>query len=54
MLAEFIIIAVIAAYAVWVIVRKIRQFRQGKFCDCDCGSCPGQAKCRTKERDRGE
>ncbi len=47
-MAEIMIMVVIAGYAAWVIKRKIRRFRQGKFCECDCAGCSGRAGCRGK------
>ena len=41
----------LALYVLWVVRRKIRQLRSGKFCDCsDCGGgCDCGCGCSSKE-----
>lgn len=34
-----VIVAVIAAYCVFVIRKKIRDVKAGKFCGCGCSQC---------------
>lgn len=48
MVISILIAAAIALYAGWVIRKKVRDFRRGKFCDCGCGSC--DCGCGKKER----
>lgn len=36
-------ILIILAVA-FVIARKVRNIKQGKFCDCGCDSCPNKCK----------
>lgn len=39
---KIVIGLIIAVYAVFVIVKKIRDFKKGKYCsccDCGCGHC---------------
>lgn len=39
MIWSIVIGILLTLYVLWVVRRKIRQFREGKFCDCsDCGS----------------
>ena len=37
----------ILLYAVWVIVRRVKDFRKGKYCSCGCGTC---GKCKKEEK----
>lgn len=30
---------IIVVYVIWIVRRKVRQFRQGRFCDCGCNGC---------------
>gem|GEM_PF-3824448 len=40
-----LLILIIAAYVIFVCVKKIRDFRKGKYCSCcDCG-CGGKKCC---------
>jgi hypothetical protein len=41
----YIIGALIIAYAGYVIYKKIKDIKAGKFCSCGCGDCPSKAKC---------
>ena len=43
---SFIITALAAAYALLVIIRKIKNIKRGKFCSCGCGECT--KKCSRK------
>lgn len=40
MAATIIIGLLIAVYCIWVIRRKYRQAKKGKFCSCGCQDCP--------------
>ena len=48
MLWSIIIGILLAIYVLWVIRRKVRQFREGKYCSgscCDCGcTCSAREK----------
>lgn len=40
--AATIILALgIGLYAVWVIKKKVKDAKNGKFCSCGCAGCPG-------------
>lgn len=41
----FILGGLIAAYAVYVIYKKVKAAKAGKFCTCGCGGCPSKIKC---------
>ena len=43
MIWSVIIGILLALYVLWVIRRKVRQFREGKFCDCN--NCGGGCDC---------
>ena len=45
-MAEIIIGGLIAAWAVYVIYKKIRQIRSGRYCSCCEGDCAG---CKRKQ-----
>lgn len=52
MLATIIIVLLIVLYSSWVIYKKVKDARKGKFCGCSCDSCPSEKKCnsnKTKE-----
>lgn len=40
--------ALIAIYAGFIIYKKVKDFKNGKFCSCGCGDCPSKAKCSDK------
>jgi hypothetical protein len=37
--------ALIAIYAGYVIYKKVKDIRAGKFCSCGCSDCPTKIKC---------
>ena len=37
-----IILAVIALYCFWVIRKKVKDVKKGKFCSCGCQDCPSK------------
>ncbi|MBQ8509750.1 MAG: FeoB-associated Cys-rich membrane protein [Clostridia bacterium] len=43
---EIIIILAIAAWAAFVIIRKIRRAKRGQYCDCGCSSCSESCNCK--------
>lgn len=44
-MATYMIVGAIAVYAIYIVQRKIRDWRQGKFCGCGCQSCAGKPAC---------
>lgn len=42
MAATIVIVLLIAVYCIWVIRRKYRQAKEGKFCSCGCQDCPSR------------
>lgn len=42
MLATIIIGLAIAGYCLWVIRKKWKDTKQGKFCSCGCADCPSR------------
>lgn len=42
-MATFLIGGLIALYAIYVIVHRVREMRKGKYCSCGCQDC--QANC---------
>ncbi|MBP3284214.1 MAG: FeoB-associated Cys-rich membrane protein [Clostridia bacterium] len=46
-MARVIIIGILLGYCAFVIYRKVKNVKAGKFCDCGCSSC--EAKCHKKE-----
>ncbi|GKX65371.1 FeoB-associated Cys-rich membrane protein [Inconstantimicrobium mannanitabidum] len=42
---EIIIGAAIIAYAGYVVYKKYKDMKKGKFCSCGCDSCPSKIKC---------
>ncbi|BBF45300.1 hypothetical protein lbkm_4062 [Lachnospiraceae bacterium KM106-2] len=43
---EFIILFLIAAYAGFVITKKVKDIKKGKYCSCGCDSCTSSSKCK--------
>jgi hypothetical protein len=43
---EYIIICAITIYFIYVIYKKIKNIRKGKFCDCGCENCSIRNKCK--------
>lgn len=50
MLATTGIAALLILYAIWVIRRRIREIRAGKFCSCGCESCTGSCSGTDKKQ----
>ncbi|SCP98092.1 FeoB-associated Cys-rich membrane protein [Anaerobium acetethylicum] len=40
----------ITVYAGFVIIKKIKDIKKGKFCSCNCDSCPSK-NCGKKGKD---
>lgn len=51
MIASIVIGTFIFAYAGYVIFRKVREWKAGRFCSCGCESC--QMKCYGRKQDGG-
>ena len=54
MLPTIIIIALIAAWAAFVIIRRVKRVKCGIYCDCGCGSCnccKGKPKSKNKKEE---
>lgn len=45
MIVEIIIVALIVLYAGYVIYKKVKDMKKGKFCNCGCEECPSNSKC---------
>ncbi|MEA4845738.1 MAG: FeoB-associated Cys-rich membrane protein [Clostridiaceae bacterium] len=50
-LGTIIVGLVVAGIVAAIIVKLVRDKRQGKHigCDCGCGGCPGSTSCDTKQ-----
>jgi hypothetical protein len=48
--ADYIIGSIIALIMIFVIVRRVRQWRRGRYCDCGCGRCTTKCKDRKIEK----
>lgn len=40
-----IIVGLIALYASYVIYKKVKEMKNGKFCGCGCSGCPSSKSC---------
>lgn len=47
-MASIIIVVAIVIYAAFVIRKKVKDMKAGKFCSCGCSDCPSSKKCHTK------
>lgn len=45
----YIIGGLIVIYAGYIIYKKIKAVKAGKFCSCGCGDCPSKMKCMDKK-----
>jgi len=45
----YLIGALIAIYAGYIIYKKIKDLNTGKFCSCGCTNCPSQTKCKDQK-----
>jgi len=43
-MVEVILVAIIGIYAGYVIIKKVKDMKKGKFC-CNCSGCPSKSKC---------
>ncbi len=41
----YIIGALLALYTGYVIYKKVKDIKAGKFCSCGCSDCPSKSKC---------
>lgn len=48
MIVEIIIVALIVLYAGYVIYKKVKDMKKGKFCNCGGEECPLASKCHKK------
>lgn len=48
MIVGLIILFLIGIYAVYVVQKKVKDFKNGKHCSCGCSDCPSSSKCHTK------
>ncbi|WP_460278613.1 FeoB-associated Cys-rich membrane protein [Clostridium sp. CTA-5] len=39
MLVKIILTFSILSYTIWIIQRKIKDIKRGKFCNCNCSNC---------------
>lgn len=44
MAATIVIAGGLIAYCAWIIYKKVKNAKNGKFCSCGCQDCP--SKCR--------
>ncbi|MFA6850159.1 MAG: FeoB-associated Cys-rich membrane protein [Selenomonadaceae bacterium] len=49
-MADYIIGSIIALIVIIVVVRRVRQWRRGRYCDCGCSGCTTKCKDRKKEK----
>lgn len=50
-IANIVVILIIAAIVTAVVVKMVRDKRQGKSsCGCGCGGCPSSESCRLKKK----
>ena len=47
-MVSIIIVAAIVLYAAFVIRKKVKDMKAGKFCSCGCSDCPSAKKCHSK------
>lgn len=52
MIYTIIIVLFIAIYAGFVIRKKYKDVKKGKFCNCGCSDCPSGAVCHGKKEDK--
>ncbi len=43
-MVAIIIVALIGVYSGWVIYKKIKDAKEGKFCSCNCDGCSSSCK----------
>jgi hypothetical protein len=46
---SIIIVALIILYAIFVIRKKVKDVKAGKYCNCGCLDCPTASKCHSKQ-----
>lgn len=39
----------IGLYCCYVVFKKIKDMKKGKFCNCGCDHCPSSVNCKTKD-----
>ncbi len=49
MLVTIIVSVLIFGYAAFVIRKKVKNVREGKFCSCGCGGCARNCKAKIPE-----
>lgn len=45
----YIIGALIAIYVGYIIYKKVKDIKAGKFCSCGCNDCSSKTKCLDKK-----
>lgn len=46
MIPTILIALVIIIYSLYVIRKRIKDIKKGKFCSCGCDSCPSSSGCK--------
>lgn len=44
-MTTILILIVISSYTGYVLYKKYKDIKKGKFCNCGCDSCPSKGKC---------
>lgn len=48
MIATVVILLLIVLYSIFVIQKKKKDIKEGKFCSCGCQDCPSGTLCKRK------
>lgn len=44
-MTTIVILVLIGMYTGYVLYKKYKDIKKGKFCNCGCDSCPSKSKC---------
>ncbi|MBS6397533.1 MAG: FeoB-associated Cys-rich membrane protein [Clostridiales bacterium] len=50
MAATIILVVLISAYSLWILHKKYKDAKKGKFCSCGCQDCP--SKCHEFQEEK--
>lgn len=51
-MTTMIVLGIIFIYAGFIIYKKVKDIKAGKYCSCGCGDCPSAKRCHTSSLKR--
>lgn len=49
-MSTLLILIGIFLYSAFIVYRKIKQIKNGQFCNCGCKNCPDKKSCQSEDK----